>query len=152
MCELVLVCRQARSSISLAYSPLMMVSDGSGGEAGMVPKFRLSNDLKFDAKPTSASIAVGGPSVGWFADSKGYSATSQAVVPPASTSFRTRLLISARLNVSISAESARCREQPTLLIWHPQPLLGSATAVGRDGRRDTGWGIMKTANSKGKVK
>jgi hypothetical protein len=31
----------------------------------MVPNFKLSNDLKFDAKPTSASTAVGGPSVGW---------------------------------------------------------------------------------------
>jgi hypothetical protein len=112
---------------------------GPKGEAGMVPKFKLSNDLKFDAKPTSASTVFGGPSVGWLAGSKGYSATTWQFLQGA-LGCDDWTLISAGLNVSISADSARCREQPTLLIWPPQPLLGSATALGRGGPARYGLG------------
>jgi len=68
----------------------------------MVPKFKLSNDLKFDANFTSASTAVGGPSVGWLAGSKGHPRPQKAVVPPAQA-FPSGRAGLRRLDVNISS-------------------------------------------------
>jgi hypothetical protein len=96
----------------------------------MVPKFKLSNDQKFDA--TSASTAVGGPSVDWLARFR----TTKAVVPPAQASPSGRAWLR-RLDVNSGrVERVHIRRvSPMPRTAHPSNLTSAATIKIGDGTR-----------------